>query len=64
MAKEFVGTGWENQGGIKVRIKKEDIMDLPVNDYGYIELFVGRRREKDEKSGATHYVKPNTPRQT
>lgn len=59
----YVGRGWENQyGDIKVSIKKSDIESLPVNEYGDILLYIGKRKEVDEKSKATHYVKENRPK--
>ena len=61
---KFVGKGWSNQyQGIRVSIKLEDIKNLPVNKYGDFELYVGPRKQVDEKSKATHYVKWSQPRE-
>lgn len=60
----FVGTGWENSGGIRISIKKDKIAELETNQYGDVVLFVGKRREIDEKSKATHFVKVNEARQS
>ena len=54
---KYVGKGWKNDYGIKVQLKKEDLLDLPTNAYGDIEVFVGQRKEVDPKSKATHWVK-------
>jgi hypothetical protein len=54
---KYVGKGWSNQYGIKVQLKKQDLLDLPTNQYGDIEVFVGQRKEVDQKSKATHWVK-------
>lgn len=61
---KFVGKGWANQyQGIRVSIKLDDIKNLPVNKYGDVELYVGPRKQVDEKSKATHYVKWSQPRE-
>jgi hypothetical protein len=54
---KYVGKGWANDYGIKVQLKKEDLLNLPTNKYGDIEVFVGQRKAVDEKSKATHWVK-------
>lgn len=54
---KYVGKGWSNQYGVKVQLKKQDLLDLPTNQYGDIEVFVGQRKEVDQKSKATHWVK-------
>ena len=54
---KYVGKGWKNDYGIKVQLKKEDLLNLPTNAYGDIEVFVGQRKEIDPKSKATHWVK-------
>jgi hypothetical protein len=54
---KYVGKGWANDYGIKVQLKKDDLLNLPTNKYGDIEVFVGQRKAVDEKSKATHWVK-------
>ena len=54
---KYVGKGWKNDYGIKVQLKKDDLLNLPTNAYGDIEVFVGQRKEVDQKSKATHWVK-------
>ena len=54
---KYVGKGWSNQYGVKVQLKKQDLLDLLTNQYGDIEVFVGQRKEVDQKSKATHWVK-------
>lgn len=63
MENNYVGKGWANEYGIRISIKKEDIDNLPVSKYGEIQLYVGKRREIDDKSKATHYVKEDKPRE-
>lgn len=55
--KHYVGKGWENKSGISISIKKDEFDKLtPVNSYGDVRLFVGRSKQPDERSGATHWV--------
>lgn len=54
---EYVGIGWENKGGIVISIKKDDLLKMNCDNYGSIKLFVGRRKEVDERSKASHFVK-------
>jgi hypothetical protein len=54
---KFVGKGWAFQYGINISLKKEDLMGLEPNQYGDIKLCVMARREPDEKTKATHFVK-------
>jgi len=71
MDKNYVGSGWEktfDNGGsiINVKLKVEDIAELPQDDYGNISIKVCQRKEPDPKSKATHYVIEDTykPKQT
>lgn len=57
----YVGTGWENQYGINVSINLEKIKNLPVDNYGNVKVYVGKRKSVDEKSKATHWVKESKP---
>ena len=62
MEAKFVGTGWENQyGGIRISIKREELLNIPVNAYGDVLLYVGKRKQIDQKSKASHFVKYNPP---
>ena len=56
---KFVGKGWAFEYGVNIKLKKADLMDIPENEYGDISLTVMRRREPDEKTKATHFVKVN-----
>lgn len=62
MAKgQFVGTGWLKEfdnGGrvVNLSIKKADIEQMPADQYGNVFLVVGKRKEQDPKSKATHWV--------
>lgn len=57
----YVGTGWENQYGINVSLNLEKLKALPVDNYGNIKVYVGKRKEVDAKSKATHWVKESKP---
>lgn len=57
----YVGTGWENQYGINVSLNIEKLKLLPVDAYGNIKVYVGKRKEIDEKSKATHWAKESKP---
>lgn len=54
---KFVGTGWETKFSVNISLKKADLDKLPQDNYGNIFLCVSKRKEKDEKTKATHYVK-------
>lgn len=65
--KNYVGKGWlrtfDNGGSIiSLQLTKALLENLPVNEYGQIKLIVAQRRERDEKSKATHYVIEDTYR--
>ncbi len=57
----YVGTGWENQYGINVSINLEKIKQLTPDAYGNVKVYVGKRKEVDAKSKATHWVKESKP---
>jgi len=57
----YLGTGWENQYGINVSLNLEKLKALPVDNYGNIKVYVGKRKEVDAKSKATHWVKESKP---
>lgn len=52
----FLGSGWENKGGISILVDKEAFNKLPVNSNGTVRLFVGRRKQMSAKTNASHYV--------
>lgn len=58
----YVRSAWETQYGINVSINLEKIKNLPVDNYGNVKIYVGKRKQVDEKSKATHYVKENKPK--
>jgi len=58
----YVGKGWENNYGISLKMNLEKLKQLTPNQYGDIEVFVGKRKQgPDEKSKATHWVKESKP---
>lgn len=62
--KNYVGNGWQNQyGDIQISVKLEELNKLPVNQYGEVKLFVGKLREVNPKSKATHYVCESKPKE-
>lgn len=61
--KVFVGSGWGWEHGVNISIKKEKIVNLPVDKFGNIRLQVNKRKEADEKSKSTHYVAVDTHNQ-
>lgn len=63
MEKEnYVGTGWQNDYGVNISLNLEKLKQLPVDNYGNIKLFVGKRKEVDAKSKATHWIKESKPK--
>ena len=57
----YVGTAWENQYGINVSLNLEKLKAMPVDAYGNVKVYVGKRKEIDTKSKATHWVKESKP---
>lgn len=57
MNTKFVGKGWAFQYGINISLKKSELEALEPNQYGDIKLCVMQRKEPDEKTKATHFVK-------
>lgn len=53
----FIGSGWETKYGVNLSLKKSELDNLPTDKYGNIFVAVSKRKEQDEKSKATHYVK-------
>lgn len=58
----YVGIGWQNDYGVNISINVEKLNQLPKDNYGNVKLFVGKRKEVDEKSKATHWVKESKPK--
>jgi hypothetical protein len=57
MNTKFVGKGWAFQYGINISLKKSELEALEPNQYGDIKLCVMQRKDPDEKTKATHFVK-------
>ena len=57
----YCGTAWENQYGINVSLNLEKLKQMPVDAYGNVKVYVGKRKEVDAKSKATHWVKESKP---
>lgn len=53
----YIGNAWQNQYGINASLNLEKIKQLPVDNYGNVKVYIGKRKEVDPKSKATHYVK-------
>lgn len=58
---KYVGKGWENKYGISVQVNLKELQSLPVDNYGNVRIYVGKRKSPDEKSKATHWVKEQKP---
>jgi len=58
----YLGNGWENQYGLNVSINIEKLNQaiatgkLEVNKYGDVKINVGKLKQHNEKSKATHFV--------
>ena len=66
--KIYLGNGWENQYGLKVSINIEKLNQaiatgkLEVNKYGNVKINVGKLKQPNEKSKATHFVAVPKPK--
>jgi len=59
--KRYVGVGWLKEfknGGhvLNISLKLDEVNKLPVDKYGNVYLVIGKRKEPDAKSKATHWV--------
>jgi hypothetical protein len=64
----YLGNGWENQYGLNVSINIEKLKQaiatgkLEVNKYGDVKINVGKLKQVNEKSKATHFVAVPKPK--
>lgn len=64
----YLGNGWENQYGFSLSINIEKLNQaiatgkLEVNKYGDVKINVGKLKQVNEKSKATHYVAVPKPK--
>ena len=64
----YLGNGWENQYGLNVSINIEKLNQaiatgkLEVNKYGDVKINVGKLKQVNEKSKATHFVAVPKPK--
>tara|TARA_R110000868_G_scaffold75375_1_gene217511 strand:- start:54 stop:278 length:225 start_codon:yes stop_codon:yes gene_type:complete len=64
----YLGNAWENQYGLNVAINIEKLNQaiadgkLEVNKYGDVKINVGKLKQQNEKSKATHYVSVPKPK--
>lgn len=64
----YLGNGWENEYGTIITINVEKLKQaikagqLEVNKYGDIKLKVGKLKQVNEKSKATHFVAVPKPK--
>jgi hypothetical protein len=64
----YLGNGWENQYGLNVSINIEKLKQaistgkLEVNKYGDVKINVGKLKQPNEKSKATHFVAVPKPK--
>ena len=56
--KKYVGKGWKNKqfDMINIQIKKTDLENITVDNYGNIKLVVAAMKKIDEKTKATHTI--------
>jgi len=62
MAKNYVGKGWQVKGYdmINIELNIHEINKLPVDpDWNTVKITIGKRKEIDGKSQATHSVWEN-----
>ena len=64
----YLGNGWENEYGTMITINVEKLNQaikagqLEANKYGDIKLKVGKLKQVNEKSKATHFVAVPKPK--
>ena len=64
----YLGNAWENQYGFSLSINIEKLNQaiatgkLEVNKYGDVKINVGKLKQVNEKSKATHYVAVPKPK--
>ena len=64
----YLGNGWENQYGLNVSINIEKLNQaiatgkLELNKYGNVKINVGKLKQPNEKSKATHFVAVPKPK--
>ena len=64
----YLGNAWENQYGFSLSINIEKLKQaiatgkLEVNKYGDVKINVGKLKQQNEKSKATHYVAVPKPK--
>ena len=64
----YLGNGWENEYGTIITINVEKLNQaikagqLEANKYGDIKLKVGKLKQVNEKSKATHFVAVPKPK--
>ena len=64
----YLGNAWKNQYGLNVSINIEKLNQaistgkLEVNKYGDVKINVGKLKQPNEKSKATHFVAVPKPK--
>ena len=64
----YLGNAWENQYGFSLSINIEKLKQaiatgkLEINKYGDVKINVGKLKQQNEKSKATHYVAVPKPK--
>jgi hypothetical protein len=64
----YLGNAWESQYGLNVSINIEKLNQaittgkLEVNKYGDVKINVGKLKQPNEKSKATHFVAVPKPK--
>ena len=58
----YLGNAWEDQYGLNITINVEKFNEairtkrLEINKYGDVKIRVGKLKQRNERSKATHYV--------
>ena len=64
----YLGNAWENQYGFSLSINIEKLNQaikdgkLEINKYGDVKINVGKLKQQNEKSKATHFVAVPKPK--
>lgn len=62
----FIGSAWADDYGITATIKVDEFKkliesgDYPINQYGEVRIRVGKLKQVNERSKATHFVRMYT----
>ena len=64
----YLGTGWQDEYGLNITINVEKfnkaLQDglITINNYGDVKIRVGKLKQQNERSKATHFVSVPKPK--